>query len=115
MPITKPARIFDGNRDWSGLVSYGESRSPGRTFSLRLAGFVGVNIKCQGVGEQAEEVVDAGNTASWRRSTVSCLRTSSEVATGRLAKFSGQTRIVSWWTVSGGRQCAVRASRRART
>ena len=32
---------------------------------------------------------------SWRRSTVSCLRTSSDAATGRLEKFSGQTRMVS--------------------
>ena len=40
--------------------------------------------------------------ASWRRRTVSCLRTSSEVATGRLEKFSGQTRMVSSATASGG-------------
>ncbi len=32
---------------------------------------------------------------------MSCLRTSSEATTGRLAKFSGQTRMVSSATASG--------------
>ena len=48
-------------------------------------------------------------------STASCLRTSTSVATGRLAKFSGQTSTTSWETRSGSCPSSASSVRSAST